>query len=241
MKAPELLLTALISCLVLAPAAHAANDDEEMDDLDSESKSTSSKTPKARKPQEVREIVKGTYAKANVGGALYLGSFSGLVNPGTSVGLTLGRDFLNQENKSAAGEIMFFQGIHNGKHYEEQVALGACPPTCIQGDLRTYTVAAVGEFSFYPKRRIGVGIRAGGGVMLSPLLMDEKYYNEEVVQTWGYNPTVHSTPHPMGIGGPTFEYYTKLSHFSVGFDADIFYSVGVDLGTSLTGNLKYTF
>jgi hypothetical protein len=42
-------------------------------------------------------------------------------------------------------------------------------------------------------------------------------------------------------GGPTFEYYTKLSHFSAGIDVDVFYAIGFDLGLNATGNLKYTF
>ena len=45
----------------------------------------------------------------------------------------------------------------------------------------------------------------------------------------------------MVLGGPTFEYYTKLSHFSVGLDADVFYAFTFDLGASVTGYLKYTF
>ena len=52
---------------------------------------------------------------------------------------------------------------------------------------------------------------------------------------------VHDQPHPVVLGGPTLEYYTKLSHFSAGIDTDIFYAVGFDLGVSATGTLKYTF
>ena len=145
-------------------------------------------------------------------------------------------------------EAMFFQGIHNGCYYDLQ-ASGECPGApgqpgpLIQGDLRTYTLAAVYEASTYPGRRFGIGVRAGGGILFSPLLMNEEYFNDEVVvEAWdGANPGYHGSPHPVVIGGPTFEYYTKLSHFSVGIDADVFYALGFDLGTSVTGNLKYTF
>ena len=73
--------------------------------------------------------------------------------------------------------------------------------------------------------------------------MDEAYYQQEVVGgAWGGNDFgFHDTPHPMVIGGPTFEYYTKLAHFSVGVDADVFYAIGFDLGASVSGSLKYTF
>ena len=47
--------------------------------------------------------------------------------------------------------------------------------------------------------------------------------------------------HPVVRGGPPFEFYTKLSHFSLGVDTDIFYAVNFDLGLSITGSMKYTF
>jgi hypothetical protein len=52
---------------------------------------------------------------------------------------------------------------------------------------------------------------------------------------------VHENPHFMGFAGPTLEYYTKLSHFSVGIDADIVYAYDFDLGAHFSGYLKYTF
>ena len=71
--------------------------------------------------------------------------------------------------------------------------------------------------------------------------MAEPYYTDEVINLWQVDPGYHGTPHPIVMGGPTFEYYTKLSHFSVGIDADVFYAIGFDLGASVTGTLKYTF
>jgi hypothetical protein len=200
---------------------------------------------KPKKKRAVREIVKGTYAKTNVGAGMVLGRYAPWTKPGTSIALAVGQDFMDQENISMAWEVTFFQGINNATHYEEQAAAGcASTGTCMQGDLRTYTLAGLYEFSFYPSRRIGIGIRAGGGLLFSPLLMDETYYQSEVVEAqWGLQepPAVHEEPHPVVIGGPTFEYYTKLSHFSMGLDVDAYYAVGFDLGASFTGTLKYTF
>lgn len=252
MKAHHLLLTALFALPYLAQVpAQAAGD--EYDDLDDEGggrreKEKDSEDRPERKQAAVREIVKGTYAKANVGAAMYLLHFRGFVNPGTSLGLAFGQDFVDQEKTSMAWELMFFQGIHNGCHFELQVdgTCGGAPGQqgpLVEGDLRTYTFAATVEWAAYPTRRTGIGARVGGGVLLSPLLMEETQYLTEVVgNTWGgVQPSYHGTPHPIVMGGPNFEYYTKLSHFSVGLDVDVFYAIGFDLGASITGALKYTF
>ena len=225
--------------LVAAPDANAQTYEE----YEAEERGEKPKVKRA-----VREIVKGTYAKTNVGASLYLGRYKQWIKPGTSIALAVGQDFMDTEDLSMAWEVSFFQGINNGTDYEEQGAAQCyMTGTCIQGDLRTYTLVGVYEASIYPSRRVGIGLRAGGGMLFSPLLMNEKYYAEEVVGdsasgAWqGNRPSVHDQPHPVVLGGPTLEYYTKLSHFSAGIDADIFYAVGFDLGVSATGTLKYTF
>lgn len=233
--------TGLIALIGLTTAHHA--DAQTYEEYEAEEQGV-----KPKKKRAVREIVKGTYAKTNVGAGVYLGRYSDWVKPGTSIALAVGQDFMDTETMSMAWEVSFFQGINNGLDYEEQAA-GGCftNGSCVQGDLRTYTFVGIYEASFYPTRRMGVGLRMGGGILLSPLLMDEKYYAAEVVGdsgggAWqGQRPSVHDSPHPVVLGGPTFEYYTKLSHFSMGVDVDIFYAVGFDLGASATGTVKYTF
>ncbi len=245
MKPTHLLLASALTALVV-PTLAAAQDEDEYGDLDSSGSDKPKKQREMRRP-EVREIVRGPYAKSNVGGALYLLDLAGVISPGTSVGLSFGQDIVDQERFSAAYEVGLNQGIHNGCSFEQQGEPEGCkgtgPGPFIQGDLRTYTIQAVFEASIYPTRRIGIGVRAGGGVLFSPLLMDEQYYLDEVVnKTWGGNPSpYHDAPHPVGIFGPSIEYYTKLSHFSVGGDIDAFYAVGFDLGANVTGYLKYTF
>ena len=144
---------------------------------------------------------------------------------------------------SAAWEANFLQGVHNGLYYDMQAADGcAAMGTCVQGDLRTFILQASAEASWYPIRRIGIGVRAGAGLMIVPLLMNQEYYLQEVVREWGgIESQVHSSPHPLGMGGLTFEYYTKLAHFSAGLDLDAVYALGFDLGISANGYLKYTF
>ena len=46
---------------------------------------------------------------------------------------------------------------------------------------------------------------------------------------------------PLAILGATFEYYTKLSHFSIGADADVAFVIPHALAGSYGGYLKYTF
>ncbi len=246
MKSTHVLIALSLLAPVVLPSTSSAQDEEDYGDLDDSGSSKKPKKQREMRRPEVREIVRGFYAKSNVGGSLYLLDFAGVVFPGTNVGLSMGQDFVDQERISAAYEIGFNQGIHNGCSFEEQVegcGGSGVPGPFIQGDLRTYTFQALVEGSIYPTRRIGIGFRVGGGILFSPLLMDDTYYAQEVVgETWGGNDGgYHDTPHPLVMGGPTVEYYTKLSHFSVGLDVDAFYAIGFDLGTNVTGYLKYTF
>lgn len=213
-------------------------------DLDSSKEGEKNKRKKRERSVEidrdVREITRGWYAKSNVGGGFYLGQLGATIQPGTIIALSGGQDFLDREKMSMAWEVSFAQGVHNGTYYEDQAAAGG---PYIQGDLRTYFFTANVEYSRYPTRRIGIGARGGGGVMMSPLLMDEEYYQSEVVsRAWGgLDTNYHKEPHPVGMGGLTFEYYTKLAHFSVGLDADFIYAIGFDMGAMTTVYLKYTF
>jgi len=233
-----------LTVLMSGPLASTDAAAQTYEDLDKNDDSRANRKTRTKQAEVVREIVKGTYAKANVGSGLYLGQFASIVSPGTTLGMAVGQDFMDHENKSMAWEIAFFQGINNGATYMEQAELGCFQlGTCIQGDLRTYTFIGLVEFSMYPTRRLGVGARAGGGILFAPLLMHEQYYQEEVVKDyWGGVPSpYHEQPHPVVMGGPTFEYYTKLSHFSLGLDVDVFYAVNFDLGMNISGSMKYTF
>ncbi|MBM4364872.1 MAG: adventurous gliding motility protein CglE [Deltaproteobacteria bacterium] len=209
--------------------------------------------PKADDEARIREIVRGFYAKANVGAALYLldlGTDKGdgsAVQPGTLVGIAFGQDFVDNEKHSMAWELAINQGVHNGLDWSVQAAAG-CQVVggsyaCTEGDLRTYSLQASYEFSAYPTRRIGIGARAGAGAMYSPLLLEATHYTDEILPAFGGDPQKHNVPMVYAFGGPTFEYYTKLSHFSVGVDTDVFYVINgfSDLGVNVAGSLKYTF
>ncbi|MBM76636.1 MAG: hypothetical protein CMK59_14615 [Proteobacteria bacterium] len=203
------------------------------------------KTYQLEDQRQVREIERGWYAKSNVGGAFYLSSFGQWVRPGSLLGMTVGQDFVDREKMSVAWEAGLVQGVHNGIYPDQQYA-GGCVDfgNCIQGDSRTYLFHATAEYSRYSSLRVGWGLRAGGGLMAIPLNMQEDAYISDVVdQYWDSNVAiVHEGVKAVGIGGLTFEYYTKLSHFSVGIDADFMFVTGVNApGGNVSGYMKYTF
>jgi hypothetical protein len=245
---------ALLSSPLLVSTAHAQDEEDDFGEgeEDSGKKKKPSKAALAAQDDtaKVKEINRGVYAKAAGGVAVYLLNFSRSVDPGTSVNLAVGQDFVDTERQSMAWEIGIGQGVHNGAAWYEQAAygcytLGTGSEPCTEGDLRTYSLTANYEISFYPARRFGIGLRVGGGVLLSPLLIyngaDLPAYDSDVVSEFGAEPGMHGAPKPLVFGGPTIEYYTKLSHFSIGADIDAVYGIGWDLGLNGTGYLKYTF
>jgi hypothetical protein len=234
MISTRLLLPAMIALAPTLSSSVAFAQDEE-------DPGTPKEGARARAEEKpVREIVRGFYADAAVGGAMFLGQLRGTVDAGTYSSLASGQDFVDSEKLSLAWEVSLSQGVHNGLSYDLQGQLGG---PYIEGDIRTYIATGGLEASFYPARRFGVGVKAGGGVLFAPLLMVQDYYNSDVVtKAWhGADGGFHNGPHPIVRAGPTFEYYTKLAHFSLGADANFFYALTFDFGADFTGYMKYTF
>jgi hypothetical protein len=172
----------------LLTAVVAEDAEEEEEDEDSPRK----KKAKVEDARTIREIVRGFYARANIGAAAYLLNFGNkgngsAVSAGTMVGLSFGQDVVDTEKQSMAWEVGFVQGIHNGLAWELQAGLcdynagaaGGYP--CTEGDLRTYSLQAAYEFSAYPVRRVGIGFRAGGGALYSPHLIETVGFNDDVI------------------------------------------------------------
>lgn len=228
--------------LTMAPAIASA----ENIDLDgSEESQKRQRTAKAVEiDRNVREIERGLYSKANVGAMLYLLNHPApITNPVHSIGLGVGKDFVDREKMSMAWEVTFLQTVHNGISYIDQLDYVPNPLNYFQGDTRGFALLGGYEFTKYPSRRFGVGVKLSAGVMGMPVQMDQVTYETVVVDsTWGLTaaPNHGKVYIPVG-GGPTFEYYTKLAHFSVGADVDVLYIVGWDLGVNPTGYVKYTF
>jgi len=230
------MLAMFLSTIALAGAAHA---DEY--DLDSDPAARAKKT-KAGKDEVVREVDHGVYIKANVGATIYFGPRSPTLSPGTTLDITVGGDVFVREKVTVDVEGTVSQAIHGGTPWSVQPDLVA-PQYYSQGDI--YSVAAIvtAGVKFHPVRRLGLGLRAGGGIMFTPLLMDKTFYEQDVVVgAWGgQRAAIHENPHPVAQGGVILEYYTKLSHFSIGVEADFIYAVGVDYGVKVNGFFKYTF
>lgn len=193
----------------------------------------------------VREIERGHYIKGGAGLTQFVGSYSSILYPVIGVNLAVGQDFIDKERMSMAWELIFNQSLQNGPQGD---ALNQFPGT-VHGDVHTFAAIGVIEASTYPTRRIGLGVRAGAGVMAIPVLMYDDptggvpgYTRDVVNSAWGQQPSrAHGGALPMFVAGPTFEYYTKLSHFSVGVDLDVQYVVNLDLGVAPNAYLKYTF
>lgn len=245
-------LSLLVSLAIAAPAVMTSSAAQAQDviDIDSGDPKEDKKKKRVRGTDEiVREIERGFYLKANAGLATYLLRYGAqpaggnLIRAGSVVAISVGNDFVDEPNRSMAWDLQFYQGVHNGMPFDQQVPNGVSPTDHLQGDIRAFAFLASYEFSAYPTRRLGIGFRAGAGVMFLPLLMPRQYYDTIVRPEWGNaNPNIHSTPHFPVFAGPTIEYYTKLSHFSLGVDVDGTFVVGMnDLGINATGFMKYTF
>ncbi|MFT4622083.1 MAG: hypothetical protein ACI9KE_004117 [Polyangiales bacterium] len=211
-------------------------------DLDGDSRSAGKTRAKDFENVIVREVERGTFMKAGMGTQQYIAAFSGILRPVIGLNLAVGSDVVDNENLSVAVEFDVSQSLQNGPKFD---VLGSLPDTNkIQGDIHTFATVVLGEVSFYPTKRFGIGVRAGGGVMFVPKLMDADAYSQQVVlETWGLaeGPSIHEGPQPMVAGGPTIEYYTKLSHFSLGLDVDVYYVINFDLAVAPNGYVKYTF
>jgi len=190
----------------------------------------------------VREINRGIYMKSGIGATPYFQQNSAggsLLSPVMTVDLSVGNDIVDKERLSMAVEAQLSQQLHDGPK-EDVVGLEA---PLVQGDVHVFAITATYEVSTYLTRRFGVGVRGGGGVSIIPLLMKDPYYSDQIVAQWGgARAAAHEGIQPTIRGGATIEYYTKLSHFSVGADIDALVVLGsLGFGISPTGYLKYTF
>jgi hypothetical protein len=242
----QLVSALLLSSSFASSVGWAAEEDAEDDKKKSRS---------ADSAEVVREIERGPYVRANVGSTAYIGSRRQILRAGTTLDIAVGGDVVDKEKLSVSVEGTLSQALHNAAlTYDNQgILLGQGqigPQQLIQGDIHTFGLLLGVEASAYPVRRLGIGGHLGGGVTFVPLLMNRDYYATDVVGAaqgdgaWGgpqNQPAVHQGPKPTIYVGPTIEYYTKLSHFSIGLDVDFIYTIGLDLGLKPTGYFKYTF
>ena len=225
--------TALLCCGLVSSAAWAQDDQ------------TSRTRARDFESEIIREVERGYYLKAGIGSNRFIGAYHSAMRGVIATNLGVGSDFVDNEKTSLAWEFQFAQALHHGPKVEELTDADNAL-LYVQGDIHTLAGIVLIEASAYPFTRLGLGGHAGGGVMFVPILMDKAGFDEDIVTgAWnlpsGTTPTVHAGPLPVVAGGFTLEYYTKLSHFSIGTDIDVFYVIGFDLALAPTGYLKYTF
>ena len=101
-------------------------------------------------------------AKTNVGVGMYLGTYSDWLQPGTSVAVAFGQDFYDQEHVDGGGDLLPRHHRADQTGCSRRYELG----NCIQGDVRTPSWSL--RVQHLPTRRLGIGIRAGGGLSFTP-------------------------------------------------------------------------
>lgn len=268
-----LLLLIALPLLVGAPAVALAQDDEEYpddddddeypDDDDERSSRGDPDEPRARperattKKRPSREVVKGVYAKANMGAGIALPPFRKYTSgTSTQVDFSVGGDVIDRLGFTLTIEGSFFNMISNAAGPFDQRAdptrpcntgevAGSICISKVQGGYNLIGGTAAVRFgpNFGGRRvkRLHLAIQVGGGVGYSPLLVDE------TTAVFASNGPILLQGRAVGLitPGVGLEYYTRLSHFSIGIDVDFNVAIGGSnlLAMWVTPSLfiKYTF
>ena len=215
------------------------------------------RTKKKRK-RATREVVKGLYAKINIGPLFWFGSIkgdnvshTGTSSTGTEMDFSLGYDIVDTLPFTLAVEASFFQVITNGTGVSEDLnrdRIGL--PSAIQGDFRIYgaivAVRAGPNLGGKRVKRLNISGHAGGGVGYSPPLIDMQSPTIAGRIASEYGGIMQGRPLGLIQGGVGVEYYTKLSHFSIGLDLDFNVIIGdaaplIGMGLATDIFVKYTF
>lgn len=248
MKTPSLRLMAVALGLTfaipsLSNAAEVTDQGQqsarENDRREGTSKSTK-KQPKRRRP--TREVVKGFFVKINLGPNIWLPPISTWTNTtGTAMDFSVGYDIIDKLNFTLSVEGSFNQLLTNGIGVSDSSHTDIGPPSPIQGDFRVLAGTAalrIGpNFGGRKIKRANLSFIIGGGVGNSP----------QMVETWadnGYDGILQGRVLGLVTPGVGIEYYTKLSHFSLGLDVDYNLIIGgpvIAMGVAADFFVKYTF
>ena len=223
------------------------DDDSNVEDFDAEERRRRTAKKKKRK-KVVREVVKGAYAKINMGPAFWLPPIDAWASTsGTEIDFSFGYDVLDKLNFTLTIEGSFFNVITNATG---PILFGnTVQPSPVQGDFNMFGGTAAVRFgpNFLGKRakRLHLAIQVGGGVGYSPLLVDTDTSPLFAANSQSYPQLLQGGP--VGLITPAIglEYYTRLAHFSVGVDVDFNVIVGrastVAMSVGPTFFVKYTF
>ena len=220
------------------------DDDDDDDDIEEDESPRERRAPPKRK-RPTREVVKGAYAKINLGPLFWLGDISPFVSSsGTEIDFSFGYDVLDRLKFTLTVEASFFQVISNGDGVSVDLAFGSP----IQGDFRIFggmaAVRAGPNVGGRRVKRLAIAFHAGGGIAYSPPLVDMQSQNviSRIAASYGF--IMQGIPLGLVQGGMGLEYYTRLSHFSLGLDVDFNVILGgpvVAMGLATNAFIKYTF
>jgi hypothetical protein len=257
-------LLLILGALLTAPSvAFAQDDDEDEDDGDLDEEEGRPKTVIDEGPRRsrqdvareraaqrankrpVREVYKGAYGKMSMGAIIWLGSIADYTTTsGTALDFTFGYDFLDRLNFTMTGEVNFYQVITNGQG--SVAGLGFASP--VQGDFRivggTANLRLGPNFVGRRVKRLHLAFQVGGGVGYSPRLTDLDSPNAAFGFASWNNRDMHNRALGLITPGVGLEYYTPLSHFSLGLDVDFQMIVGgpvFAMGVAPYAFFKYTF
>lgn len=229
-----------------------ANALDDPDAPEEEPRAREGKTGKRRRV--VREVVKGAYLKINVGPVFWLPPISRVTSTSaTALDFNFGYDVLDRLAFTVAIEgglntlTANGQGLNDAQTYNALLASGIVPS--IQGDFRvlagTVNVRFGPNFGGKKTRRGSFMVQVGGGAGYSPPLVD---LQDPVIigrmTGAGLGKIMQGTFLGIITPGVGLEYYTKLSHFSIGVDIDANIILGgpvVAIGVGADFFAKYTF
>lgn len=238
------------------PTADEEAEEEEETDIDAPEEVEPERRQGTRKKRrrKVREVVKGAYLKINVGPQFWLPPISQVTSTSaTELDFSFGYDVIDRLGFTLTVEGSFTTLVANGTGVNDEAAfqqllgLGIAPT--IQGDFRifggTVNLRLGPNFGGKKTKRGNFSIQLGGGGGYSPPLIDIQ------------DPLVQNRMNANGKGyimqgrflglitpGIGLEYYTKLSHFSLGVDIDANIILGgpsVAIGVGTNFFAKYTF
>ena len=211
-------------------------------------------TPRARRQREaeerrksrpVREVVKGAYIKVNLGPLFWLPSINQFTSSsGTEMDFSFGYDVVDTLGFTLSVEGSFYQVVTNGDGVSTDI--GAQLGSPIQGDFRVFggivAVRAAANVGGKRVKRLSIAGHGGGGVGYSPPLVDLQ--DARVVSRMAYGSILQARPLGIVQAGAGLEYYTRLSHFSLGLDIDFNVLLGGPIpamGIATNAFVKYTF
>ena len=181
----------------------------------------------------------GWFVTPRFGKSMVHGDYSQALDNGSAYRLEVGRSV------DGLGYGIMAQGtLHNGSPPEEQAAAAGCvaQAACIQGDTMVLKLGGLARY-IVVYQTVRVIAQAAAGVASIPLLMDEKYFQEEIVAyEWdGSRPTIHDQMQVFTNAGLIVEYPMEGMGVAPQLSLETSYITELGLGTEVLFGFNATF